>query len=86
MIPSVPQAPIATTQPRNDRLIALCLLGLVAFSPPLLQVFGVGTTVFGLPLLLVYIFAVWGALVLAIAIDVELRGDGQAKGERFSDN
>jgi len=57
--------------PRGDRLIALFLFGIVALNPPLLEVFGFGHTIFGWPLLAVYIFTVWCLLILFLAIYVE---------------
>lgn len=52
---------------RPDRLLAVLLLGLVAFNPPLLRVFGAGDTVLGVPLLYVYIFAAWAAVIALTA-------------------
>ena len=48
--------------PRGDRLIALFLLALVLFNPPLLQAFGAPGFLFGWPALLLYIFGVWLAV------------------------
>ena len=50
---------------RRDQLLGLFALGLVLFNPPLLFLFS-GGTIFGWPLLYVYIFFAWG-LVIAIA-------------------
>ncbi len=71
MIPSVPDASAPHATPRNDRLIALFLFAAVAFMPPLVRVFGGSGTVFGWPVLFLYIFVLWGAVVALIAIDVE---------------
>ena len=73
MIPPVPDNSGSPGPHRNDRLVALFLLGAVAFSPPLLQVFSAPTTLFGWPLLFIYIFVVWLLIVALIAIDVEFR-------------
>ena len=59
---------------RLDRLLAVLLLGLVAFNPPLLRVFGAGDTVLGLPLLYVYIFVVWAVVILFVALHMERGG------------
>jgi hypothetical protein len=69
----IPSALTPAPQPRNDRLVALFLLGIVLFTPPLLRVFGIQTTVFGCPLMFVYIFVAWTILVALIALDVERR-------------
>ncbi len=69
--------------------MAIFLLGLVAFQPPLLSVFSIDTRVFGIPSLFLYLFAAWGLLVglvwLATRRGVELsesplsgQGDGGA--------
>ncbi len=43
--------------------MAIFLLGLVAFQPPLLSVFSIDARVLGIPILYVYLFAAWGLLV-----------------------
>ena len=58
---------------RGQRLAALCLLGFLLFSYPLLAVFNVQTTLFGIPVLYVYFFAVWGALIALMALVIERR-------------
>jgi hypothetical protein len=57
---------------RRDRLIGLFVLGLLLFNPPLLDLFS-GGTVFGWPLLYVYLFAAWAAVIGAAATVVERR-------------
>ena len=51
---------------KNDapKIAALSVLGALAFFSPLALAFSRKTTVLGLPLLPVYLFGVWGALVL----------------------
>lgn len=56
---------------RGQRLAALCLLGLVLFSYPVLAVFNVHATVAGIPLLYVYFFVAWGALIALMALVIE---------------
>lgn len=58
----------------TDRLIALFLFGLIAFNPPLLRVFGAGDTLFGLPLLYVYVLGAWSAVVALAAVLLERGG------------
>jgi hypothetical protein len=57
--------------PRGDRLIALFLLALVLFNPPLLQAFGAPGFLFGWPALMLYIFGVWLAVIALLALAVE---------------
>lgn len=52
------------------RLVALFLLGTVLFGYPLLAVFNVPGTVFGVPVLYAFLFAAWAALVALVAVVV----------------
>ena len=56
---------------RGQRLVALCLLGLVLFSYPVLAVYNIHATVAGIPLLYVYFFVAWGALIVLMALVIE---------------
>jgi hypothetical protein len=56
---------------RGQRLMALCLFGLVLFSYPVLAVFNVQATVAGIPLLYAYFFVAWGALIGLVAFVIE---------------
>ena len=59
---------------RGQRLAALCLLGLLLFNYPLLAVFNVPGTLFGVPVLYAYFFLAWGALIALMALAIERRG------------
>jgi len=54
----------------RDRLVGLFGLGLVLFNPPVLGLFA-GATLFGWPLLFVYLFCAWAALTVMVALTVE---------------
>ena len=56
---------------RGQRLVALCLLGLVLFSYPVLAIFNVPATVRGIPVLYAYFFVAWGALIGLMALVIE---------------
>ncbi len=58
---------------RRDRLIGLFLLAMVLLDPPVLLLFGGGATLFGLPVLYLYLFAAWLAIIVAIAWIAERR-------------
>ena len=58
---------------RGQRLAALCLLGVLLFSYPLLSVFNVPASVAGIPVLYVYFFSAWAALIGLMAIVAERR-------------
>lgn len=57
--------------PRGDRLIALFLLALVLFNPPLLRTFGAPGFLFGWPALMLYIFGAWLGVIALLALAVE---------------
>ncbi len=50
---------------KEQRFVALCMLGLVLFNFPVLALFNVGGSILGIPVLYAYIFAAW-ALVIAL--------------------
>lgn len=54
----------------GQRAIAIFLLATVAFSPIFLLIFSKPVFFLGLPQLYLYIFAVWGLVILAIGINV----------------
>ena len=68
----------------GPRLTALFLLGLVCFNPPVLRIFGIPVLVFGVPLVTLYIFAVWALVILLVALTTErqtaARGPDGARG------
>jgi hypothetical protein len=54
---------------REQRLVALFLLGCLLFNYPLLALFNLRATVFGVPILYAYLFTAWiGLIVLAAAV------------------
>jgi len=53
--------------PRREILLALCAAGLVLFNFPMLILWDRDTTVFGLPLLPMALFAIWAGLIVALA-------------------
>jgi len=65
---------------RRDRLIGLFLLALALLNPPLLMLFGGGATVFGLPLLYLYIFVTWLLIIAAVAWIAERRAARRRRG------
>jgi hypothetical protein len=65
-----------------ERLLAIFLLGALLFSPVFIRLFGSGGSIFGLPLLYVYVFAAWGGIIGLVAL-VSERGQsgGPPSGE-----
>lgn len=58
----------------GERLFVLFLLGLFLFNPPALSIFDLPRQAFGIPLLYVYLFASWGALLLLVVFIIERWG------------
>ena len=54
----------------GERCLGLFLLGLLAFSPPVLSLFRIETLVLGLPLLCLYLFVAWAILIALMALIV----------------
>jgi hypothetical protein len=59
----------------GERLVALFLLGVLVFAPPLLLIFNKAFRILGIPALYFYLFAVWAALIALVALAVERRPD-----------
>lgn len=59
-----------TDESRRSRLVAVGGLGLLLFGYPLLAVFDVAATVLGVPVVLVYLFLAWAAVVVLVALAV----------------
>jgi hypothetical protein len=53
---------------KNKRLVALFLFGFVLLNYPILSLLNLKIFVFGLPLQFIYIFGIWGLLILFSAL------------------
>jgi len=58
-------------QSMGQRFVALCMLGLLLFNYPILALFNVTGTVFGVPMLYAYIFIAWAVLIALMAFVAE---------------
>ena len=56
---------------KEQRLVALCMLGCVLFNYPILAIFNVPAAVLGIPVLYAYIFVAWALLIALMALAVE---------------
>jgi hypothetical protein len=56
------------------RLFAVCMFGVILFNYPMLALFNVAATAFGIPILYLYIFAAWILLIACMAYVVETEG------------
>ena len=61
----------------NKRLVALFLLGCVLLNFPILSLVNLKILIFGLPLLYVYLFGVWGLLIRLTALATLFRSRGR---------
>ena len=52
---------------KGQRFVALCMLGMLLFNYPILALFNVSGTVLGVPVLYVYMFVAWSALIALMA-------------------
>jgi hypothetical protein len=52
---------------QGPRLVGLFLLGCLLFSYPMLAVFNVRDTLFGIPVLYAYLFTAWTVLIALVA-------------------
>lgn len=59
----------------GQRLVAVFLAGLILFNYPVLSLFDRFAVVAGIPLVFVYLFAAWAALIALMAWVVERRAE-----------
>lgn len=58
----------------GQRMVGVFIAGVLLLNYPLLSLFDRPLTLFGLPLLHVYLFVAWAVLVVAVAVIVERGG------------
>jgi hypothetical protein len=58
----------------GERLVALFLLAVLLLSPPLISIVDEPSKVAGLPVLYLYLFAVWALLIIMLALVSEFSG------------
>ncbi len=52
----------------GERAIALFLLALLLFNPPILTIFSAPALIFGVPLLYLYLFGSWSIVILMVGL------------------
>ena len=57
---------------KGQRLIAAFLFGCLVFNYPILALFNQGGTLYGIPLLFIYVFGIWLLLIVVMMIIVEM--------------
>ena len=55
----------------GERLVALFLLGVLLFNPPILTLFSADRLIAGIPLLYLYMFVSWAAIIALAAFTIE---------------
>jgi len=59
---------------KGQRFIALCMLGITLFNYPMLALFNVQGTLFGVPVLYAYLFIAWAILIALMALVADSDG------------
>jgi hypothetical protein len=59
----------------GERSLALFLLGLAAFTPPLLKIFSIDAAWLGVPVLYLYVFVAWAGLILLMGVSAARGGE-----------
>jgi len=55
----------------SERIVGLLILGILMFSPPFILIFDKPVLVAGIPLLFLYLFLAWAALIALMMLVVE---------------
>ena len=71
---------------KKEWSVTLFCLALLAFFPPLLSLFDHPVLIFGFPLVFVYLFGVWGIIIIAVAIAAKKRSQPNPQGDYQNDN
>jgi hypothetical protein len=58
---------------KGSLFVALCMVGMLLFNYPVLALFNVSGTLFGVPLLYAYLFIAWAVLIALMAYIAESR-------------
>ena len=56
---------------RNERIVVLAIVGILALNYPWLSLFSNTVLVFGIPLLYLYLFGLWFILILLAGLIIE---------------
>jgi hypothetical protein len=59
---------------KGQHFVALCMFGMLLFNYPILALFNVPSTLFGVPVLYAYVFIAWAALIALMAYLAESGG------------
>lgn len=59
---------------KGQRLVAIFLIGCLLLNYPLLSLFSTNNILWGIPILYIYAFVSWLAIIILMIIVIELRG------------
>ena len=59
---------------KGQHFVVLCMVGMLVFNYPILALFNVPGTLFGVPVLYAYVFIAWASLIAAMAYLAESGG------------
>ncbi len=62
----------------SERLVALFCFAVLLFNPPLLSIFDTPASYAGVPVLYLYLFVAWAALIALLALIIEMSPAGDA--------
>jgi hypothetical protein len=70
--------PVTTDSRTGERLVALLLAGVIAWTYPVLFLIGSDLRLAGIPLLYLYLYLSWGLFVALVALIIEWRGPSRS--------
>jgi hypothetical protein len=59
----------------SERVVALLILGILLFSPPFILIFDKTAMIAGIPVLFLYLFVAWAALIALMVLIIERAED-----------
>ena len=69
----------------NERLLALALCGAICLNYPFMSLFNKASTLFGIPVLYLYLFLVWSGFILLVTLILARKGRKKAVIERHGE-
>ena len=66
----------------NERLLALTLCGAIFLNYPFISLFSEASTLFGIPVLYLYLFLTWSAFIVLVALILARKGGKETVFER----
>lgn len=64
---------------RNERIMGLVLVGVLALNYPLLSIFASGDLLFGIPVLYLYLFLFWAGFIVVAGLMIEAKDSHEAE-------